>query len=212
MKIICKTTLLAATPPFAGTEIDILVDDGLVFGLNRITLASDSAVVDWGDGTRETFTATGEAIHTYPAPGNYTVRISDDISQPGFSTTSATSDIVLVYMPMIRAIRFVNAQNLGAIPVSAFKGCVNMTSFTGDLPNVVKIGSSAFVDCRSLASPLHFPEVSMLSGSGGALPFTGCIALREIYFSEEYRDSIERKEPYRSNPQLGAPNAVVLFE
>ena len=90
--IITKTlTLVAApVPPFIGTKVMLnATADSLVWGIDTADPAeevSDTVRIEWGDG--EVYIGPneiGNLTHTYPGPGVYEVKISDDILNMDFS-------------------------------------------------------------------------------------------------------------------------------
>ena len=71
-------------PSFTGTVFTCLITaEHMSMGFELVSIgswATNGVMVDWGDGTVETITNTGDVTHTYDATGIYIVRVSDDIS------------------------------------------------------------------------------------------------------------------------------------
>ena len=193
MIIINKTVRLVAAPepPFVGTEIEIAATDAsLVFGMSAIALAegSESFTVDWGDGSHDTFTADAENItHTYPAPGRYIVRVTDDaVSIKVSGNATSGGEYYETYAPMVRSVKS-NGEKFTTLVANSWRHCTNL----------------------SLAP---FKGVYSASGKSGTLPFSECETLTEIHFAAANEEAIKATIAYKSSPTLGASNATVYFD
>jgi surface protein len=92
-----------------------------------------AAVVDWGDGTTNTYTSAGIRTKTYATHGTYTVRISGTVSRFG-------SDTALPRPEMTRCLSFgkVGLTSLAG----AFRDCANLTR----VPKQIPPGITSFKD------------------------------------------------------------------
>ena len=237
MKIICKTTLLAADPPFDGTEIGITIaHDGDSWGIATCTesMDLDSFTVDWGDGTRETFSKLTKATHVYAAAGDYTVRIEDRVRYLGIGTDDTAEPWASVYPGMIRSLKssatrlnkfttyaFANAVNLTMLdlrdiplvrlPTGAFKNCTSLTSLTG-LPRLLgTINEQVFAGCAGLSGRIDLPSVTTLQGTSDTSPFKGT-SIAEFHFSAANEAAIRASALYKATPTLGVEGAKLFFD
>ena len=208
MKIICKTTLLSAEPPFVGTRIGLRLTDTLTWGIYAATLAEGSAAVeiDWGDGTRQTCETVSELTHTYPAPGEYEVRISDDIAELGCAFIN--TDFFDVYAPLILSAKS-NATKLASAAAYCFGNAVNLSEV--DLP-IKSIELAAFFNCFALIEP-RFPNTTYITtGIAPKRPFKGCANLQFFHFGETNEEAITNLTLYKTDPTLGSGNGVCKFD
>ena len=194
-----KVTLLPA--PFVGTKVKIHLDDNLLFNVRGAKLADGrtSIKVEWGDGTTEDFNGDlTAAAHTYPAPGDYIISISDDVRNFGIGGVTDASVHSSVYAPMVIEI-VSNAKLLTLLPGYAFNNCRNMTLFDVNGASVSAIGIGAFKNCVSLDGELFFPKVSDIQGSASKMPFSGCTGITALHFAEEHQEEIKASEPYNAD-------------
>ena len=193
-------------PPFVGTTVTIRVGEGLAFKLRAVPLADgcESATVDWGDGSAvETFfEKIADAVHEYPAPGEYRIRISDDVRYIAIGSSTADSDYNLVYAPMVRKI-VSNGQYLTQVAAYSYRNCHNLETADFSESNLHTLPAGCFMDCRSLTGELYFPKVDNVVGSSISMPFANCSRLTAIHFADLYKSKITAGNAYRTNSTLG---------
>ena len=203
MTITKKTRLLAAHD----TRIKIKLDDpeSLTWGMKTLTLAEghEKALVDWGDGTRTEVTASGVQVHTYAQPGEYEVRISDDVVKVQCLVKNGQSVHQLVYAPMIREFTS-NATLLENLGGDGFYKAVNLTTL--QCPGVRELGRWTLQFCTGLVGRLDFPQVSSI----GEETFSGSTGITELHFSEANEAVISALPGFTS--AFGAENATVFFD
>ena len=207
MNIITKKVTLRPAP-FVGTRIKIKLEDpeSLTWGMSNLTLAEgcERAIIDWGDGSRTELSETGEAIHDYAAPGEYEVRISDDIVRICCSG-GPTTPYYTAYAPMIRAC-ITKAARLGYIHSRCFLNAVNMDAFICEGSGVTVIGSFSFRDCVSLKGRLDLRGIDSVMVNA----FTSATGITELHFSEANKAAIMALDGYGT--AFGAPNAAVVCD
>ncbi|WP_299557240.1 BspA family leucine-rich repeat surface protein [Seonamhaeicola sp.] len=119
---------------------------------NQITIPTNQFLtynytVDWGDGT--TTSETGEATHSYVAPGTYTVSITGDFPQIQFANQGDKDKLLTI-------------DQWGDIEwqsmAGAFHGCSNLDVVAADIPNFPNAVSlqSMFNGCVSLVGNSNF--------------------------------------------------------
>ncbi len=101
---------------------------------------SDSVVVNWGDGQKSEYSRISDAKHTYEEPGEYRIRISDDLRSFGFTDSRPTGGVV--ERDMLRELVSLGGK-VTSIATYAFNNCHYMRGVI-NLPNVTSIGSYAF--------------------------------------------------------------------
>ena len=242
--IITKTlTLVAApVPPFIGTKVMLnATADSLVWGIDTADPAeefSDTVRIEWGDG--EVYIGPneiGNLTHTYPGPGVYEVKISDDILNMDFSGR-ATSMYLTKYVKLITALES-NARNVDALTssflcaatnltrfdmrdvpalvatYSCMEGCTALTSLAGLPRSLVQIRQRAFANCTAATGRVDLPNVRVIgSGSDGAdrAPFLNCAGISEIHFAAANEAAVKASPAYLADPHLGAANATLYFD
>ena len=203
---ITKTTRLLSAHE---TRIRIKLDDpeSLTWGMSTLTLAEghEKAVIDWGDGTRTEVTATGAQEHTYAQPGEYEVRLSDDISALACSVKVNTSPFRSVYAPMIREVR-TTAALLAQLGAFCFGNATNLSAFTCERSALHSLATSAFSTCTSLAGRLDFPCADNIASK----VFYESPGITELHFSAANKATIEALPGY--DTAFGAENADVFFD
>lgn len=209
MKIICKTTLLAPAPPFVGTRIGIKLDDpaSLTWGIGKFTLADGhgSATISWGDGSQEQVTG-GELTHTYPRPGEYEVRITDDIKDICCLYSASTEKTT--FIEMVREFS-TNATALATISGTCLAGAANLKTLKCEGSWVKSMLGRAFANCSSVIGRVDFLGAVTL----GPNTFTGCTGITEIHFAEANEAAIKAQSSWESSHHtFGAPNAVISFD
>ena len=208
MKIICKTTLLPFPP---GTRIRIRLDDpaSLTWGIFSLTLAEghSKAVIDWGDGiTVET--AEAQLTHTYAQPGEYEVRISDDIAMLSCSGDTETSPFHVIYAPMIREFR-TNATLLEKLGDLCFYEATNIGVFRCEGSALSVVGVSGFGNCPSLVGRVDLPGLVNID----VRAFVGCVNVTELHFRAADEEVIKSSFRWKKSVgKFGAPNATSFFD
>ena len=208
MKIICKTTLYPP-PVIPETRIRIRVDDpaSLTWGMRGMTLADghERAVIDWGDGITTEVTLSEAQEHTYAQPGEYEVRISDDLSALQCLIRAGQSVYQLVYAPMIREFR-TNATLLESFGVDGFYKAANLTTLLCEGSGVRELGSWTFQYCTGLVGRLDLPQVSSVA----AQSFFGATGITELHFSKANEEVISALPGFGT--AFGAANAEIFFD
>jgi surface protein len=127
-------------------QILVKTDNAGTSNSDQFTLpATGTYTVDWGDGVSETL--TGEQTHTYPAPGNYVVRVTGGLER--ITITNGGDRLKLLEI-----------QNWGAIAwtsmANAYWGCANMIGTFKDSPNLSGLSQSIsmFRNCSLFNSPI----------------------------------------------------------
>lgn len=236
MKLICKTTLLAATPPFVGTEVLIRpTPEQLTWSIYSMSLKDgvSSVDVECGDGTSVTLKAGEKFIHTYPSPGIYRVRIADGVRV--FSPTfKPNAQYCQTYAPLVQSVKintpsitsivagsFKNCCNMAtldlrntslvSIPSEAFRDCHALASFDGLPPTITKIYDAAFRSCRSVSGRVDFPSVAeIVATTADAAPFLDCPGITELHFPATSATTITAHPLY--SVSFGAENAAVYCD
>jgi uncharacterized repeat protein (TIGR02543 family) len=112
--------------------------------------------VEWGDGTRETYTTPGDKTHTYAEDGEYTVYISGTLTQFGNGASSYS-----------HADKLTSVTTFGVIePTSlsgAFNGASNLSSVPTTLPSTVTDTSSMFKGANSFNQDISDWDVSSVT-------------------------------------------------
>jgi len=178
--IIKKVTLLdAPAPTFVGTRITVSVEEGsMAYGLARGEMAegSEKVTVDWGDGTVESVAGIGEMVHAYASPGEYVIRLSDDLASLAASSASIGSPFEAVYPSRVTGL-FSNATKLTALLPHAFRNCVRLASLDLSGSAIASFGNYAFMANAALGSLDKLPR-----GLATLKPyvFSKCTGLRRL--------------------------------
>ena len=210
--IIKKVRLVAAPEPaFVGTRLGVRIVDDPDFAFYKATLADDCATVriEWGDGTSDVLAADQLAAvsHTYPGPGEYEIRISDDIKSASFTGTGL--DYVRT-AAMIRSFATTGTK-LRTLNIRAFKGCVNLVSVDLSAAFVSTFQPGVFENCTGLSGVVRLDSVSTLQGN--VQPFNGCTGgITEIHFRKANEAEITGSTVYSNDHTLGTGTAVVEFD
>ena len=101
---------------------------------------SGSVTVDWGDGRKSEYSQIRDARHTYANPGEYMVRISDDLRSFGFTDSSPSGAVP--ERDMLRELISLGSK-VTSIAGYGFNNCHCMRGVM-NLPNVTSIGGYAF--------------------------------------------------------------------
>ncbi|MGJ8641343.1 MAG: BspA family leucine-rich repeat surface protein [Opitutaceae bacterium] len=81
-------------------------------------------VVDWGDGSSDAYTTTGDKTHTYSAEGKYTVKLSGVLTGFGYGSSPATTAASASKLIEVISFGHTGLTNL----MGAFRDCVNLIS------------------------------------------------------------------------------------
>lgn len=130
--------------------------------LPLVSGANYNFVVDWGDGSQSIITAwnSPEVIHTYPAPGVYTVTLVGVFSQLYFNGSEDRLKILEISQW---------GSNFWTSMASAFRGCENLNLSATDAPNLSAVAdmSYMFADAASLNQYIgHWNTSTVTSMSG----------------------------------------------
>ena len=142
---------------------------------------SNGVVVDWGDGSTETFSGTAAKTlrHTYSKVGDYIITlevVNGTLYLNGSSSYGIFDDSKKVYNNMLQKVEIGNGVNIGSY---AFQNCYSLASIV--IPNsVTSIGSNAFNSCYSLASVVIPNSVTSI----GTYTFQNCNSLASIVIPE----------------------------
>lgn len=121
-------------------EIDTTLGD-LTFEFPIASIAASSdVVVDWGDGTQDTYTTIGTKTHTYSQNGVYIIRASGGLTGFGAGISAA--------LPRPELTKCLSFGNIGLLTLAgAFWGCSNITYAPNALPSSVFHLGSCFREC-----------------------------------------------------------------
>lgn len=213
MNIIIKKVKIIASPapPFVGTRLGIRIVDDADFAFYKATLADDSTAVriEWGDGMSVELPADqlSAVSHSYPGPGEYEIRISDDIKSVSFTGTGL--DYVRT-AAMIRSFSTTGTK-LRTLNIRAFKGCVNLVSVDLSAAFVSTFQPGVFENCTGLSGIVRLDSVATLQGN--VQPFNGCTGgIAEIHFSSANEATIAGSTVYTNDPTLGTGTATIKFD
>ena len=213
MKIICTTTLLPEVP-FVGTQIKVRVPwqpgGNLEYGIFSITM-SNAGRIEWGDGTVSEGTRFSKAVHVYPAPGTYRIRVSEGIRNMVLTFNNATDDYSVKYGPA--ALSFTsNDPELPLVGAYGFAGCCNMTDFDVRGTKISRLLTGEWKGCVSLTGELFFPCVSDITTVDENMPFQGCTGLTKIHLPKAHEAAITSGAAFQADPTLGTGAAECVFD
>lgn len=123
----------AELPPPVGDDpafvMLVKTDNAGTSGTNQMTLPlTGSYTIDWGDGVVEDL--SGAQTHTYPAPGEYTIKITGGLTRIAFVGSGDRNKLL-------------DIQNWGNIAWTtmngAFRGCTNLTGTATDAPDLSSV-------------------------------------------------------------------------
>ena len=124
-------------------------------------------MIDWGDGTIETFTTDIPPSHTYATQGMVTVAISGVFPRIGFGFAGGTDREKILDVTQWGDIQWTSMAN-------AFSDCTNLSISATDVPDLSNVTTfnSAFVDCTSLVGTDAFNtwDTSNVQTWEGCLP------------------------------------------
>ena len=139
--------------------------------------ASYGVVVDWGDGSTETFSGTSATTlrHTYGKAGDYVIAlevINSTLSLSGSTSGGIFADSMKVYGNILKKVEIGNNVTIGGY---TFSGCHSLASVV--IPNsVTSIGTEVFYNCYSLASVVIPNSVTSI----GSNIFNTCYSLASV--------------------------------
>ena len=114
--------------------------------------------VDWGDGSTESFTGTGNKDHTYASEGIYTVTISGSLTQFG----------AVGYPNVDKLVKCTSFGDLGLTSLYfAFHNATNLIEAPTVLPSTVTILSATFLSCSNFNFNISTWDVSNVTNMGG---------------------------------------------
>lgn len=202
-----KVRLIPAT--FVGTHIKIALEDpvSLKWGMLKVKIAEghEKAVIDWGDGVLEDLTRSKSITHTYQNPGEYEVRISDDVSLLCCSSVQGSSEYRSIYAPMIREF-ITNSPTLETLDYCCFRSALNLNVVNCAGIGLRSLGSWAFCACPLLPERLDFPHVIDIAPD----TFTYSPSIAELHFASANAEAISALPGY--DTCFGAENAVCKFD
>ena len=116
-------------------QIKVKTDNSGTSGSNQFTLpATGTYTVDWGDGVVQTL--SGAQTHTYPAAGQYAIKISGGLTAVTFANGGDR-------------LKLLEIQNWGDIAwtsmLDAYYGCANMDVTATDAPNLSGVTTMRFM-------------------------------------------------------------------
>ena len=226
MTFITKTVRLVAPPepPFIGTRIVIATtDESPTFGIYLAKLAEGhpSLTVDWGDGSCETLPGLDSSTHTYPTPGQYEIRVSDDVAS--LRVRGLKDEFITTYPKML--VSFCSdAVHLTELGQGCFTGAslVEIENWPPKLESIggaglnentqltkvaplpatlSKLGASAFANCQKLPGEITLPtNVTAIA----LMTFYGCTLLEKVYLPGVSKVAMgdPMKLPFRFCPSL----------
>lgn len=126
-----------------------------------------NVVVDWGDGTSNTYTTTGSKTHTYASGGVYQVNITGTLTQ--FGIVSGTRP------------QFTKCLSFGTVGLTslrgAFFGCANLIEVPATLPEAITALDFAFSGCTTFNYDISGWDVSNVVDMSGM--FTSALAFNQ---------------------------------
>lgn len=169
-----------------------LTDDTLSPWLN-FSAKTESAVINWGDGSGEVALDTLTPTHTYTKAGKYVVKVKGvtGIGRQHNTPYQGRYLPVLKYIELAGEVTatsqysffictgltaFVAHNDSLLFTLAAFRSCSALTDAT--IPeDVTTVSGAMFYDCRSLTSITIPSDVTLVDSSA----FRGCVSLSEIH-------------------------------
>lgn len=119
---------------------------------------SPNIVVEWGDGTSNSYNTTGFKTKTYASPGIYLVQVSGSMTQFNHGTTTST------FNNKRKLTRCLSFGNIGLTSmVQAFRSCINLIQAPLSIPNSITTISGMFRGCSSFNQPIGMWNTSNIS-------------------------------------------------
>jgi len=114
-----------------------------------------NVVVDWGDGTSDSYTTNGTKTKTYASGGTYTVEISGSLERFGFNVSRPE---------LTKCLSF---GTLGIARLAgAFQSCVNLTEVPSELPSSVSNLANCFNGATSFNQDISTWDVTNVLSFG----------------------------------------------
>ncbi|NJB69948.1 surface protein [Saonia flava] len=139
---------------------------------NQITIPSyygnfGEVIINWGDGTSNTYANSSNLSHTYTNPGTYTIEITGNF--PGFYFKNWGDNEKIISVDQWGDIEWVAAQE-------AFSGCKNLDVLANDSPNLSKVTSTnqMFSGCFMLVGTSAFNNWNVSTISNMDSMFNSC--------------------------------------
>ncbi|MCQ2368733.1 MAG: hypothetical protein MJ109_06985 [Kiritimatiellae bacterium] len=143
---------------------------------------STLATIDWGDGYVEEVTSLSQLSHKYELPGEYTLRISDDVSEIAFSSPIASSPFASEYAKRILEVEGVG-EKLTTLRASALMNAANLVNAKfASVDNVL-------TDVLKGANAIHY-----------------------IHFAAANETALKASAGYQADARLGSTSARVKFD
>ena len=135
-------------------------------------------ILDWGDGTAETYVANGTASHTYTNAGTYVVKMRGNVTRAQFgvpNNPNANSEAVIDCNGNWTALGNITKLLYG------FSCCTNFVGASlHSLPENLENALSMFYGCASMASILTALPATLASASGAFWNCTAAINLTQL--------------------------------
>lgn len=140
----------------------LVFDTNLEGGANQVTLPLRGTVnvtVDWGDGSSDNYTTTGDKTHNYASEGTYTVTIRGALTQFGSGGFSYTNSPKLTQV--------ISFGELGLTSLSGAFRSANLTSVPNSLPTSVTDLSYLFIGANSFNQNISTWNTSNITNMSG---------------------------------------------
>jgi hypothetical protein len=191
-----------------------LTNDTLSPWLN-FSAKTESAVIDWGDGSGEVALDTLTPTHTYSKAGRYVVKVkgvtgvSQEITFVNYGRYNSTlkhlelnSDIVQINSDSFSycsGLEKIVLDNIITISARAFQFTANL--YEVELKAITEIGASCFYYCTSLSKVTIHNTISVI----GAAAFAYCRTLREIHIQATIPPTLGE------NAFIGLPANFIIY-
>ena len=152
----------------------------------NVAAGSGGVTVDWGDGTKNVYSSFRNVSHTYSRAKDYTVKISDDLTSFGYTSTTIGSE---PHNDMIVELKSVGSRVV-TIEGYAFNNCHKMRGVI-NLPSVTSINGYAFGTTQGitdfiLPSMTHLVQTSFYWGPTASAMYCDNVIQIDSSFWEYY--------------------------